>query len=423
MFRKMYPNKREIMADSIQIGPLIPESSTSESTTVEVVMNDLRDGIVQIPDYQRDSDQWSDSTKSLLVESIINNLSIPAFFFEVGVDGGVERNQVVDGQQRITTLFDYYNGRFPLVDSQDAPYLSPNSVHYAGKKFSELPPAYQQAFKKYRLAVIKLRNLGEMRLEVFRRINQGGTPLSGQDIRLAYYGDKSPSLALIRLAGVYDPERLAAKRFLESAKAQFGLDFPWKSATALSGWRDWWEDKDIAHGQTPSEMFLWSLVTAQYEQLDSILQNSDALRKLNVRFNRAIDDALDCHCAQLRWQDSDGSTPPVLLTFSDTRERFFPYFEAWIDLLLNEKGPGIHVTKHRIVAALIGAGFKNEIDPRELNDKQWAYIVEFARRPADTAASLLCEWPMSKGKWDGRRGYRAQMKAAMDIILSIKNAG
>jgi hypothetical protein len=45
-----------------------------------------------------------------------------------------------------------------------------------------------------------------MRLEIFRRINQGGTPLSGQDIRLAYYGEKSPSLALIRLAGV--PERL-----------------------------------------------------------------------------------------------------------------------------------------------------------------------------------------------------------------------
>lgn len=38
-----------------QIKPLIPESSTSESTTVEVVLNDLRDGTLEIPDYQRDS--------------------------------------------------------------------------------------------------------------------------------------------------------------------------------------------------------------------------------------------------------------------------------------------------------------------------------------------------------------------------------
>jgi len=203
--------------------PLIAESSTSESTSVEVVLNDLRDGVVQIPDYQRDSDQWAEPTKSLLVESVINNLSIPAFFFEVSVDGGVERNQVIDGQQRLTTLNEFFKHKFRLVDSQDAPYISPNSVHYAGKTFDELPDAYERAFKKYRLAVIKLRDLGEMRLEVFRRINQGGTPLSGQDIPLAYYGDRSPSLALIRLVGIYDPDRQAAKRFLDNAQREFGL--------------------------------------------------------------------------------------------------------------------------------------------------------------------------------------------------------
>src|SRR5580700_2185704 len=97
---------------SVLIRPLIAESSTSESTTVEVVMNDLRDNTVRIPDYQRDSDQWSELTKSLLVESIINNLSIPAFFFEVLVEGGLEKNEVIDGQQRLTTLFDFYNNEF-----------------------------------------------------------------------------------------------------------------------------------------------------------------------------------------------------------------------------------------------------------------------------------------------------------------------
>jgi hypothetical protein len=35
--------------------PLIAESSTSESTTVKVVLNGIRDGDVRIPDYQRDS--------------------------------------------------------------------------------------------------------------------------------------------------------------------------------------------------------------------------------------------------------------------------------------------------------------------------------------------------------------------------------
>jgi uncharacterized protein with ParB-like and HNH nuclease domain len=103
------------MADTTemdQIKPLIPESSTSESTTVEVVLNDLRDETLVIPDYQRDSDQWDDTTKSLFIESVINNLSVPAFFFEVRVDGGVEKNDVIDGQQRITTLSEFKEKKF-----------------------------------------------------------------------------------------------------------------------------------------------------------------------------------------------------------------------------------------------------------------------------------------------------------------------
>ena len=85
------PSMEQAMNGTTDIRPLIPESSTSESTTVEVVMNDMRDNMLIIPDYRRDSDQWEEPTKSLLVESVINNLSIPAFFFEVSVKAGLER--------------------------------------------------------------------------------------------------------------------------------------------------------------------------------------------------------------------------------------------------------------------------------------------------------------------------------------------
>ena len=59
--------------------PLIAESSTSEPMQVEAAMNDLRDGLLTIPTYQRDADQWDDGMKSLFIESIINNLTVPAF--------------------------------------------------------------------------------------------------------------------------------------------------------------------------------------------------------------------------------------------------------------------------------------------------------------------------------------------------------
>ena len=133
--------------------------------------------------------------------------------------------------------------------------------------------------------MIKLRDLEGMQLEVFRRINQGGTPLSGQDIRLAYYGDQSPAVAFIRLAGIFDVEREAAQRFREGARARYGFEDPWLDTGAADAWKDLWDEKDIARGQTSSEMFLLALMAAQYSELDGIIQNKDALAKINVRFN------------------------------------------------------------------------------------------------------------------------------------------
>lgn len=404
----------------IDVKPLIPESSTSESTTVEVVLNDLRDKTLDIPDYQRDSDQWAEPTKSLLVESIINNLSVPAFFFEVALEGGVEKNYVVDGQQRLTTLDQFYNNELTLVGSEDAPYLSPHSVHYAGKNFRSLPLAYQQAFKKYRITVIKLRNLGDMRLEVFRRINQGGTPLSGQDIRLAYYGSDSPSLALIRIAGIYDYDKPASRRFLERSRSKFNIDYPWKEQTAKECWKDWWEDKAIANGQTASEMFLWAIISSNFEKLNDILSNKSALQVLNCRFNSAVDEALDVCCAQLRYQDDkNNSNPPALMPCSEMTQKFFPAFEKWIGYILGQKGINLPVTKHRIVAGVIGAAYALSVDPAQLSEQQWTNIIEFIRRPQDLSAKLNMEYPQSRGRWDGKKGYYAQLNAIKNIIKKI----
>jgi hypothetical protein len=313
-----------------------------------------------------------------------------------------------------------YQGRFPLVKSEDAPYISPNSIHYAGKTFLDLPSAYQQAFKKYRMAVIKLRNLeGEMRLEIFRRINQGGTPLSGQDIRLAYYGERSPSLAFIRLAGIYDPDRQASRRFLEVSLSQFELPYPWKNIDERKVWTEWWEERAISRGQTASEAFLWSLVAAQVDRLAQIMSNDDALKKLNVGFSRDIDAALDAYCAQLRWQDTHPEHPALLITFDEMRDSFFPYFANWIKLLIGQKGPSIEVTKHRTVAAVIGAAYRANIDAAALNEQRWTDVVEFVRKPGEGAKILDCEWPVSKGRWDGQKGYRAQMEAAYTIIRRL----
>jgi hypothetical protein len=396
------------------VRPLVAESSTSESTNVKVVLDDLTGGTLRIPDYQRDADQWDDTTKSLFIESVINNLTIPAFFFEVIVVGGIETNEVVDGQQRLTTLQEFAKNKFRLVEHDDAPYLSPMSVLYAGKTFDEIPAPYQQAFHKYRLSIIKLRGLSDVKLEVFRRINQGGTPLSGQDIRLAYYGDGSPSMALIRVVGIYDPARTYSNRILDALQ-RHGIAHPW-DPEALATWNDYWADKDIARGQTASEMFLWSIVSAQAIALDSLLSNSGALQVLKSRFSGGIDEALDVCCAQMQYQDRFPSESLILYDYQAISGRFFPHFQSWLHRILGREAPSLGVNRYRAIASLIGAAFSVGKSSESITRPQWTAICDFLRNPKARADTLGVTWPLGRGRWDGRSGYREQFKCAANIV-------
>ena len=60
--------------------PLVKDSTRAQSENVETVINRLRNERLIIPDYQRDAEQWDERKESLFIESILNNLTVPAFF-------------------------------------------------------------------------------------------------------------------------------------------------------------------------------------------------------------------------------------------------------------------------------------------------------------------------------------------------------
>jgi hypothetical protein len=117
--------------------------------------------------------------------------------------------------------------------------------------------------------------------------------------------------------------------------------------------------------------------------------------------------------------DTNTSMPPVLMKFEEMRDSFFPHFENWINLLVGQKGVSLQLQKHRTVAAVIGAAYRRKVNPNNLNEQQWTNIVEFIRKPTETAKSLGQEWPASKGRWDGPKGYRAQLEAAYAIVTKM----
>ena len=111
--------------------PLVKDATRSQSESVQTLVSRLQNKEIYVPDYQRDSDQWNLRKKSLLIESTLNNLTIPAFFLCENENGNSE---VIDGQQRLTTIREYAEDKFKISDSDDIEYLLPEAVQYRGKK-------------------------------------------------------------------------------------------------------------------------------------------------------------------------------------------------------------------------------------------------------------------------------------------------
>jgi len=403
-----------------QLQPLVAYETTANSESVLTVLQRLNNRNYSIAEYQRDSDQWDPEAKSLFVESALNNLPAPAILLAPTSDGKFE---IIDGQQRLTTIKEYYEGKWALADSDDAPYLGQRSAHYAGRKFQELrlnAPAFAQAFENYMLHLIKLPPgiPDSTKREIFRRINQAGTPLSAQDIRLAYYGD-CRTVSFIRLTGIYDENREASRRMIDVANRDYGLHWPWEGVPqqVRDNWNRWWAGKQTAVGQTASEMFLWYLIAKYVAEIDSLLSNQTHLASsLNVAFDGRTEEVADIFAAQLKHESGHMSTPNILCTSVDLRDRLFPVFATWWSQV-NNMIPNIGVDRYRRVALLIAA--LSGQDPSTLNVNQWDMMERFLRSSRQTAQDLGIVLPEAKGKWGGQKGQKGQIIAYRDVAKTI----
>ena len=138
------------------------------------------------PDFQRHAGIWTRTNKSRLIESLLLRIPIPAFY--VAADES-ELWSVVDGIQRMSTIDDYVNDRFKLSGIQ---YLN----KFEGLRFRELPRPMQRRISETQLVVnvIEPGTPEDVKIDVFRRINTLGSPLSAQEIRHALHPDPVRSL-------------------------------------------------------------------------------------------------------------------------------------------------------------------------------------------------------------------------------------
>lgn len=151
--------------------------TTPSDPDVETIINRIEEGsIVLRPRFQRGS-VWDDRRKSKLIESLILNLPIPPCFFAEDED---DTRIVVDGQQRLIAIDDFYHGRYSLTGLE---VLS----QYNGSTWNTLPNRLDRKIlqRVIRTLVISQHTPEEIRFEIFERLNTGAVPLTDQEIRNA----------------------------------------------------------------------------------------------------------------------------------------------------------------------------------------------------------------------------------------------
>ncbi|WP_054028109.1 DUF262 domain-containing protein [Bacillus sp. FJAT-28004] len=145
------------------------------------------------PEYQRRR-VWNDTQKSRLIESFIINIPVPpVFLYEIEFS----KYEVMDGLQRLSTLYDFYDNKFALTGLEVWPELNE-------KKYVDLPEKIQRGIdRRYISTIVILNETAKDKIEeqtlkkyVFERLNTGGTKLTDQETRNALYDGKMNSLCI-----------------------------------------------------------------------------------------------------------------------------------------------------------------------------------------------------------------------------------
>lgn len=137
-----------------------------------------RGKIVIDPEWQRNY-VWDKKRASKLIESFLISLPVPVVYLAVNKEGKYE---VIDGLQRLTSVFRYFNDEIALTGLEMLGELN-------GKKFSQLPQQHQDKLEASILRTFEISQSTpkDLMFIIFERLNTGGVTLNEMEIRNCLY--------------------------------------------------------------------------------------------------------------------------------------------------------------------------------------------------------------------------------------------
>lgn len=125
------------------------------------------------PEYQRNY-IYADGKKDVaVIDSVLKGYPLGVIYFNRTADG---RFEVLDGQQRITSLGRFYNGKLAIKDENGLP-----------QSIGSLPKEKREKFLNSRLLIYECEGTESEIKEWFKTINIAGVPLNHQELLNAVY--------------------------------------------------------------------------------------------------------------------------------------------------------------------------------------------------------------------------------------------
>jgi uncharacterized protein with ParB-like and HNH nuclease domain len=196
-------------------------TSTPNDFNIRTIFDFIESGLLKIPAFQRNY-VWDQKRASKLIESLIIGLPIPQIFL---YEESKNSFQVIDGQQRLLSIFYFKKKRFPRMEKRAAlrrvfdeaggipPEVLADDTYFANFNL-QLPsplPNQPNPFNKLNYdtlgehrATFDLRTMRNIVVrqnspdgdedssiyEIFNRLNSGGVNLKPQEIRVSLYHSK-----------------------------------------------------------------------------------------------------------------------------------------------------------------------------------------------------------------------------------------
>ena len=133
-----------------------------------------RDELVLQPKFQRRL-AWGEVARAYLIDTVVRALPMPKIYLRGVVANSAQfQHEVVDGQQRLTAIIDFYHGRL-RIDSKHHP-------QFGGCNFGDLPEPVQGAFLNYEISTEKMEDASDPEVwAMFERLNDYTLVLNRQE--------------------------------------------------------------------------------------------------------------------------------------------------------------------------------------------------------------------------------------------------